>query len=849
MITNKLIVEIKSKINDNQKQGITGGILQGVLLDMVESLSEAYPQTYTEEQKAQARANIDALSDYDGEITKEKLSADVQAILNNVANKQNITDESLATIAKTIVGAINEVYNGGLKDASIATSKIEDGAITEPKLDTDLVNVITSAVQPAELASALASYVAKADILDTTGSATDKVMSQHGVTEAINGFTNKVTELDDKIGVINASIADILYSLSFDDLDTIGYYNTLGEFVSNVNMVCKKIDIPAGTKKIITHSAIRDQIYETIVFFDADGNCVDFVYNNSEFYEYPVKENCSSVAFSVYKKFQNFSAIFSAEPLIGIRKTEDPELNRYFKELYLANVPSDDIYIYIFTTNGQTVITKNDFSPAARLATGIYDANTGIVTFTENNNSGITGYAVIDKDVPLPSSNYTTKQGKIIKTEVSIERNPFIATKVNKAELDAAIATKVDNSVFDAEISTKVNKDEFDVYETNFAEGVLKEFTLTSQVYNIDITSIINKTTSPCIGLDINPYSDSTCPILLVYNGSTIVTQAFVKENSTNVGDGWTYVQRELTLPAEWTSVKLQLRCVNLTEIHFRNLRISNSSSNNIDAGKLVAPYANKLTGDITSAIYGQSYGKKLVCLGDSITYQHQWQPHLVTMNGVIWDANDSYPGINHPLALGGAHVLPMYKNETEWTSGSSAGEKKGTSIYYMADYVKDCNPDIIIVFGGTNDITYLDHIGTINDEPYIGEEVPYANIDQVTFYGAYKGMLQKLTTQNPNAKIYAMTIMYPWYNVPSEGIGYFAETKALYNKAIRECAALYSVEVIDLCYDSGINLFNAGAYYKADSSAESWVGASARVHPNELGGEMMAKLISRHLK
>lgn len=203
MITNKLIVEIKSKINDNQKQGITGGILQGVLLDMVESLSEAYPQIYTEEQKAQARANIDALSNYDGAITKEKLSAEVQAILDDVANKQNITDESLATIAKTIVGAINEVYNGGLKDASIATSKIEDGAITEPKLDTDLVNVITSAVQPAELASAiataLASYVAKADIVSITGSATDKVMSQRGVTEAINGVTNKVTELSEKV--------------------------------------------------------------------------------------------------------------------------------------------------------------------------------------------------------------------------------------------------------------------------------------------------------------------------------------------------------------------------------------------------------------------------------------------------------------------------------------------------------------------------------------------------------------------------------------------------------------------------------------------------------------------------
>lgn len=70
----------------------------------------------------------------DGAVTDIKLSAEVQAILNDVANKQNITDESLATIAKTIVGAINEVYKGGLEDASIATSKIEDGAVTTDKL-------------------------------------------------------------------------------------------------------------------------------------------------------------------------------------------------------------------------------------------------------------------------------------------------------------------------------------------------------------------------------------------------------------------------------------------------------------------------------------------------------------------------------------------------------------------------------------------------------------------------------------------------------------------------------------------------------------------------------------------
>lgn len=68
-------------------------------------------QDLTPEQKAQSRANIDALSDHNGAITKEKLSAEVQAILADVPNKQNITDATLATQAKTIVGAINELTN------------------------------------------------------------------------------------------------------------------------------------------------------------------------------------------------------------------------------------------------------------------------------------------------------------------------------------------------------------------------------------------------------------------------------------------------------------------------------------------------------------------------------------------------------------------------------------------------------------------------------------------------------------------------------------------------------------------------------------------------------------------
>ena len=235
----KLKEVIAKQIKENGREEITGPVLQMVLMAMVDSLGEVYPQTYTDEQKAQARANIDALSNYDGAITKEKLSAEVQAILNDVVNKQNISDESLATIAKTIVGAINEVYKGGLEDASIATSKIKDGAITEPKLDTDLVNVINSAVQPAELSSALASYVAKADILDTTGSATDKVMSQKAVTD---NLAFKANSSD----VYTKAQADAITNPLADSLSRIlrdfGIYTNTKGYVLAVGVSGKYID-------------------------------------------------------------------------------------------------------------------------------------------------------------------------------------------------------------------------------------------------------------------------------------------------------------------------------------------------------------------------------------------------------------------------------------------------------------------------------------------------------------------------------------------------------------------------------------------------------------------------------
>ena len=53
-----------------------------------------------------------------GSITQDMIDAPV------IDAKQNITDESLATASKEVVGAINELFNGGVKDKSIEIGKL-----------------------------------------------------------------------------------------------------------------------------------------------------------------------------------------------------------------------------------------------------------------------------------------------------------------------------------------------------------------------------------------------------------------------------------------------------------------------------------------------------------------------------------------------------------------------------------------------------------------------------------------------------------------------------------------------------------------------------------------------------
>lgn len=107
----KLKELIAKVIKENGREEITGPVLQMVLMAMVNILGEVYPQTYTEEQKAQARANIDALSNYDGEITKEKLAQSIQDTLNKVGMNVGVLPDGTDLLSEDLEEGIYVVDN------------------------------------------------------------------------------------------------------------------------------------------------------------------------------------------------------------------------------------------------------------------------------------------------------------------------------------------------------------------------------------------------------------------------------------------------------------------------------------------------------------------------------------------------------------------------------------------------------------------------------------------------------------------------------------------------------------------------------------------------------------------
>ncbi len=233
---------------------------------------------------------------------------------------------------------------------------------------------------------------------------------------------------------------------------------------------------------------------------------------------------------------------------------------------------------------------------------------------------------------------------------------------------------------------------------------------------------------------------------------------------------------------------------------------------------------------EATKFVRARLDGKHLVTLGDSITAQMQWQPTLVAASGMTFSNDETFPGTGgyKPMGMGSSQIIPaVFVGEY----GRSAGD----SIYMRADDVKFYNPDVIILMGGQND--GLTAVGSypiydIWEPAYTGGELPAGDPGLPSFVAAYKGILKKLTEQNPQAIIYTMTTMYNYTTqISDEELQQYITRRNL----IKELSDMYSVSFIDNLTMNGMHWYNNDIFNPA-------------VHPTLSGGIRLGELIARKL-
>lgn len=173
--------------------------------------------------------------------------------------------------------------------------------------------------------------------------------------------------------------------------------------------------------------------------------------------------------------------------------------------------------------------------------------------------------------------------------------------------------------------------------------------------------------------------------------------------------------------------------------------------------------------------------GLRWLCIGDSITTQRSYKD-IITNKFSMVRSTGTY-GSNWSIGYGKGVGYSVYDKivNGELLSGFE-------------------NPDIITIALGTNDFTASCPIGTINDSGVQTEE-------SYTFYGCYKGIIEKLHT------VYGVVPIVLITPTQREGGKLLEE----YADAIIEIAKYYSYTVCDLYHHGGLPLCTWSKDYTSD--------------------------------
>lgn len=245
------------------------------------------------------------------------------------------------------------------------------------------------------------------------------------------------------------------------------------------------------------------------------------------------------------------------------------------------------------------------------------------------------------------------------------------------------------------------------------------------------------------------------------------------------------------------------------------------------------------------TTLLGKYSGKKISILGDSIstygvpgatnqdgTYCYSYYPTATcrySQNGsdsIAFNVNDTY-WMRLINMLGATLGINESWRGTKVAGSDASAFNNQTRINHLGE---NGTPDLILVFGGTNDAGNNITIGTFNGGVYTdydtAEEI--AALPVSTFADAYKAMLIRLMFTYPTSEIVCI--------LPTYTTTYYTIQKLDdYVEVIKEACDFFGIKWIDTRV-SGITIFNKQAYL------------SDGIHPNVAGMALIANKIYKHL-
>ena len=272
--------------------------------------------------------------------------------------------------------------------------------------------------------------------------------------------------------------------------------------------------------------------------------------------------------------------------------------------------------------------------------------------------------------------------------------------------------------------------------------------------------------------------------------------------------------------------------------VEAKKLRVSQAKPNRYHKALPIVVKSDNIN-FYNSVLYKKSlYGKKVLFIGDSITDMAYWVNWFAKLTGCI-----AYNrGVSGTTYTKNDVVLNSFCERLDKEYNNNQNDKG-------QGFPSPENVDLIIVLGGVNDFGRQAYIkgeyGSIKEA-----------IDNTTFCGALRYFFKGLKEKYTETPIYALSMLHTYsdstYSLWSEikyeddddtksyTVKTTSEGKTFYDykNAIEEVSKMYGIEYIDM--------FRCGFSALITSEREKFYEDG--LHPNELGGYIMAMYLIKHI-